>query len=57
MRAFVTGGGRGSRKRGRPAERLGPVCGETRGVLGVQAVAERVAHHLVGDHPRMPGLG
>ena len=42
---------------GRSAERLGPVGGEPLAVLGVEAVAEGVADHLVGHHPGMPRLG
>ena len=41
----------------RSPERLGPVGGEPFVVLGVEAVAEGVAHHLVGHHPGMPRLG
>ena len=39
------------------AECFGPVGGEPFAVLGVEAVAERVAHYLVGHHPGMPRLG
>src|SRR5258708_15495709 len=43
--------------RGRAAERLGPVSSESLGMLGVEAVAERMGDHLVGHHPAMPGVG
>ncbi len=39
------------------AECFGPVGGEPFAVLGVEAVAEGVAHYLVGHHPGMPRLG
>src|SRR5215472_401638 len=38
-------------------ERLGPVSGESLHMLGVEAVAERMADHVVGHHPTMPGAG
>ena len=38
-------------------ECLGPVSGESLDTLGVEAVAERVADHVVGHHPTMPGVG
>ena len=36
------------------AECLCRVGGQTLGVLGVEAVSERVAHHLVGHHALVP---
>jgi hypothetical protein len=39
------------------AERFGPIGGEPFAVLGVEAVAEGVAHYLVDHHPGMPRLG
>jgi ubiquinone biosynthesis protein UbiJ len=45
------------RERCRPAERLRPVRGETLAVIGVKAVAERVAHQLVSHDPGMPSQG
>jgi quercetin dioxygenase-like cupin family protein len=42
---------------GRPPKCLGPVGGEPLGVLGVKAVAERVAHHLVRHDVGVPGVG
>ena len=38
-------------------ECLGPVSGESLDVLGVEAVAEGMADHIVGHHPTMPGVG
>ncbi len=38
-------------------ERLRPVRGKPLGVLRVEAVAERVAHDLVGHHPGVPRAG
>src|ERR1700674_4639190 len=38
-------------------ECLGPVSGESLDMLGVEAVAERMADHIVGHHPTMPGAG
>ena len=38
-------------------ECLGPVSGESLDMLGVEAVAERMADHVVGYHPTMPGAG
>src|SRR4029077_3805329 len=38
-------------------ECLGPVSGESLDMLGVEAVAERMADHVVGHHPTMPGAG
>jgi hypothetical protein len=43
--------------RRRSSQRLGPVRGQPLGVPGVEAVAERVADHLVGHHPEVPGRG
>lgn len=42
---------------GGATECLGPVGGESLDVLGVEAVAERMADHVVGHHPTMPGGG
>src|SRR5215470_6901477 len=36
---------------------LRPVRGESLDMLGVEAVAERMADHVVGHHPTMPGIG
>src|SRR4029077_9217056 len=38
-------------------ECLGPVSGEPLDMLGVEAVAERMADNVVGHHPTMPGIG
>ena len=38
-------------------ECLGPVSSESLDMLGVEAVAERMADHVVGHHPTMPGAG
>src|SRR5258708_35136641 len=38
-------------------ECLGPVSGESLDMLGVEAVAEGMADHVVGHHPTMPGVG
>src|SRR6266566_1655513 len=38
-------------------ECLGPVSGESLDMLGVEAVAERMADHVIGHHPTMPGVG
>jgi len=38
-------------------ECLGPVSGESLDMLGVEAVAEHMADHVVGRHPTMPGAG
>jgi hypothetical protein len=43
--------------RGRTSECLGPVSSESLDVLGVETVAERMADHVVGYHPTMPGVG
>ena len=43
--------------RGGAAECLGPVSGESLDMLGVEAVAEGMADHVVGHHPTMPGVG
>ena len=37
-------------------QRLYPVRSKAFGVLGVVAMAERVAHHFVGQHPGVPGM-
>ena len=37
-------------------ECLGPVSGESLDMLGVEAVAERMADHVIGQHPTMPGV-
>src|SRR4249920_3996293 len=42
---------------GRSAQRLDPVGGQALRVLGVEAVAERLADDLVGHHPLVPGPG
>jgi len=39
------------------AESLGPVRGKPLGVLRMESMAERVADHLIGHHPAVPGLG
>ncbi len=44
------------RERRRTTERLGPVGRQSLGVLRVEPVAEGVAHHLVGQHPLVPGV-
>ena len=44
------------RERRRTTERLGPVGRQSLGVLRMEAVAEGVAHHLVGQHPLVPGV-
>jgi hypothetical protein len=41
----------------RATECLGPVSGESLDMLGVEAVAEGMADHVVGHHPTMPGVG
>jgi hypothetical protein len=41
----------------RPSERLRPVRGEALAVIGVKAVAERVAHQLISHHPGVPSVG
>ena len=38
-----------------PTERLRPVGGKPLRVIGMEAVAERVADHFVRDHPFVPG--
>jgi len=38
-------------------ECLGPVSAESLDMLGVEAVAEGMADHVVGHHPTMPGFG
>jgi hypothetical protein len=38
-------------------ECLGPVSRESLDMLGVKAVAERMADHLVGQHTTMPSVG
>src|SRR5271163_4024701 len=43
--------------RGRAAECLSPVRGESLDMLGVEAVAERMGDHVVGHHPTVPGVG
>ena len=53
-RGLVTAGGRVGR---RPPQRLRPVRSEPLGVLGVVAMAERVAHHLVRHHSLVPSSG
>ena len=40
-----------------PTECLGPVSSESLYVLRMEAVAECMADHLVGDYPIMPGPG
>jgi hypothetical protein len=39
------------------SECLGPVSGESLDMLWVEPVAERMADHVVGHHPTMPGAG
>src|SRR5712672_1336835 len=39
------------------SECLRPVSGESLHMLGVEAVAEGMADHVVGHHPTMPGAG
>jgi hypothetical protein len=41
--------------RGRATECLGPISGESLDMLGVEAMAERMGHNVVGHHPLMPG--
>ena len=43
--------------RGRAAECLGPVRGESFDMFGVEAVAERMRDYVVRHHPAMPGVG
>jgi hypothetical protein len=43
--------------RGRAAECLSPVGGESLDMLGVEAVAEGMGDHVVGHHPTVPGVG
>src|SRR5271155_1656059 len=43
--------------RGRAAECLSPVSGESLDMLGVEAVAERMGDYVVGHHPTVPGAG
>src|SRR5437868_764669 len=43
--------------RGRATDCLRPVSGESRDMLGVEAVAERMGDNLVGHHPTMPSVG
>src|ERR1035438_8968420 len=43
--------------RGRAAECLGPVSGESLYMLEVEAVAERMGDHVVSHHPTVPGVG
>ena len=50
--ALVTERGRVGR---RSAERLGPVGGQATGVVGLEAVVERVTHDRVRQHPLVPG--
>ena len=38
-------------------ECLGPVSGESLDMLGVEAVAERMGHNVIGHDPLMPGGG
>ena len=38
-------------------ECLSPVSRESLDLLGVEAVAERMADHIVGHHPTMPAAG
>jgi hypothetical protein len=38
-------------------ERFGPVSCESLDMVGLEAVAERMAYYLVGHHPAMPGTG
>src|SRR4030095_2784343 len=40
-----------------PTECLRPVRGKALGVLRVESVAERMAHHFVLQHPRVPRAG
>ena len=42
--------------RSRATECLGPISGESLNVLGVEAMAERMGHEVVGHHPLMPGV-
>jgi hypothetical protein len=42
---------------GGTAESLSPVGGQPLVVAGVESVAERMADHLIGHHPGMPGPG
>ena len=34
-----------------------PISGEPLDMLGMETVAERMADHIVGHHPVMPGVG
>ena len=42
--------------RSRATEYLGPISGESLDMLGVEAMAERMGHDVVGHHPLMPGV-
>ena len=37
-------------------ECLGPISGESLHMLRIEAVTERMADHVVGHHPMMPGF-
>ena len=41
---------------GRATECLGPISGESLDVLGVEAMAERMGHDVVGHYAIMPGV-
>src|SRR5690349_4107492 len=41
---------------GWPTERFGPVCGQALGMLWMESVAERMAHHFIFQHPRVPRM-
>src|SRR6266567_6821079 len=40
----------------RATECLGPISGESLDMPGVEAMAERMGHNVVGHHPLMPGV-
>jgi len=40
-----------------PTERLRPVRRQALSVLGMVSVAERMANHVVFEHPHMPRVG
>jgi len=42
--------------RSRATECLGPISGESLDMLGVEAMAKRMGHDVVGHHPIMPGV-
>lgn len=44
------------RSHGLVEKRLGPVRGQPFVMVGLEAMAERMADYLVGHHPGMPGV-